>query len=189
MAGPSMGTEGREDVPQYLLVLDRDLLSADDQTDPEPVRYLADRQEQAPCQVVVLSLVTSRQAQVPPSIQLYRSRSIAIRTGYGDYGEGSLPRHEANAAEERMSKAVRRLERIGCHATGIITGQRQLVYAVRGELHRRDYDEVLVVTGKPRPWLVRALGLDPVQRLRLRLGHRLVVFRTGSAAPQPASVS
>ena len=186
MAGPSMGTEGREDVRQYLLVLDRDLLSADDQSDPEPVRYLAVRQEQEPCKVVVLSLVASRQAQVPPFLQLYKSGNLVIKT---TYGEASLPRHDVNAAEQRMSRAVRRLERIGCHATGITTRQRQLVYAVRGELHGRDYDEVLLVTGKPRPWLVRALGLDPVRRLRLRLGHRLVVFRPGSAAPQPVSVS
>jgi hypothetical protein len=178
-----MGAEGREDVRQYLLVLDRDLLSADDQSDPEPIRYLAARQEEQPCKVVVLTLVTTRQAQVPPSMQLYRSRSI------GRYQRAALPRHDARAAEHRMNAAVQQLERTGCHAVGVITGQRQLVQAVRAEVHGRDYDEVIVVTGKPRPWPVRALGLDPVQRLRLRLRHRLVVFRTGSAAPQPASVS
>ena len=87
-----------------------------------------------------------------------------------------------------MSSAVQQLKRVGCHATGVITGQRQLVNAVRAETHSRNYDEVIVVTGRRSPWLVRALGLDPVQRLRLRLGHRLVALPLGAAAPQATPV-
>jgi hypothetical protein len=172
-----------EDVRQYLFVLDRDLCSADDQSDPEPVKYLAARQEEEPGKVVVLTLVPTRQAQVPASMQLYKSRSI------GRYQRTALPRHDVRAAEHRMHAAVQQLERIGCHATGVITGQRQLVNAVRAQVHGRDYEEVIVVTGKPSSWLVRALRLDPVQRLRVRLGHRLVVFPLGTGAPQPSRVS
>jgi hypothetical protein len=47
---------------RYLLVLDRDLISPDEQADPEPVRYLAARQEEEPCEVVILTMVTTRQA-------------------------------------------------------------------------------------------------------------------------------
>jgi hypothetical protein len=106
-----------------------------------------------------------------------------------DPGRAALPDHDVKAAEHRMSSAVRQLKRVGCHATGVITGQRRLVDAVRAETHGRDYDEVIVVTGRRSPWLVRALGLDPVRRLRLRLGHRLVAFPLGAAAPQAAPVS
>lgn len=45
------------------------------------------------------------------------------------------------------------------------------------------------MTGQRGPWLARVLGMDPVHRLRVRLGHRLVVFPLGTAAPQPAPVS
>jgi hypothetical protein len=169
---------------RYLLVLDRDLISADEQSTPEPIRYLAGRQEQEPCEVVVLTLVTTRQAQVPPFMRLSTARQIGR-----DPGRASLPDHDVRAAEHRMNTAVHQLERTGCHATGVITGQRQLVNAVRAEMHGRDYDEVIVVTGRRGPWLARALGLDPVRRLRMRLGHRLVVFPLGPAAPQPAPVS
>ena len=49
---------------RYLLVLDRDLVTADEPR-PEPVDYLAARQEEEPCQVTVLALVRSSKAQVP----------------------------------------------------------------------------------------------------------------------------
>lgn len=170
---------------RYLLVLDRDLISADEQSDPEPVRYLAARQEEEErCEVVILAMVTTRQAQVPPSIRLYTARRIGR-----DPGRAALPDHDVKAAEHRMSSAVRQLKLAGCHATGVITGQRRLVNAVRAETHGRDYDEVIVVTGRRNPWLVRALGLDPVQRLGLRLGHRLVTFPLTATPPQATPVS
>ena len=122
-----------------LLVLDRDLATADEPK-PGPVSYLAARQEEEPCEVVVLGLVRSRQ--------------------------------------------------VGCHAIGVITRQRQLGLAVRGEIHGRHYDEVILVTGRSSgTWLTRLLRLDPVHRLRLRLGHRLTVFPLGAPVPQAVPVS
>jgi hypothetical protein len=166
-------------MPRYLLVLDRDLNNAGERSSPEPVNYLACRQDQQPCDVVVLTLVTTRQAQVPPFMRLYASRRVGR-----DPGRASLPQHDVRAAEQRMHSAVRQLDKIGCHATGVITRQRQLVNAVRAEMHGRHYDEVILVTGQRGPRLARVLGLDPVQRLRMRLRDRLVVFPLGTAAPQ-----
>jgi hypothetical protein len=168
---------------RYLLVLDRDLVTADESR-PAPVSYLAARQEQEPCGVVVLALVRSRQAQVPAFMRLRLSASV------GRYGRANLPGHDVKAAEHRMSSAVFQLERAGCHATGVITRQRQLGLAVRGEIHGRHYDEVILVTGQSSgTWLTRFLRLDPVHRLRLRLGHRLTIFPLGAPAPQAAPVS
>jgi hypothetical protein len=171
-------------MPRYLLVLDRDLNNAGEQSSPEPIDYLATRQDQEPCEVVVLTMVTTRQAQVPPSMRLYNSRRIGR-----DPGRVSLPGHDVRAAEHRMHFAVHQLDRIGCHATGVITGQRQLVNAVRAEMHGRHYDQVILVTGQRGPWLARLLGLDPVQRLRMRLRDRLVVFPLGTTAPQVTHMS
>jgi hypothetical protein len=50
-------------------VLDSDLLAAGEQPDLEPISYLLARQQQEPCEVVVLSLVSTRQARTP-SMQL-----------------------------------------------------------------------------------------------------------------------
>jgi hypothetical protein len=167
---------------RYLLVLDRDLVT-EDEPRPAAVSYLAARQQQEPCQVVVLTLVRSRKAQVPAFMRLRMSNSI------GRYGRAKLPAHDVKAAEQRMSSAVLQLERAGCHAMGVITRQRQLGLAVRGEIHGRHYDEVLLVTGQSSgTWLSRLVHLDPVHRVRLRLGHRLVVFPLG-AAPQAVPVS
>jgi hypothetical protein len=44
------------DVRRFLLVLDMDLLALDEELDLEPINYLIARQEQEPCEVVVLSL-------------------------------------------------------------------------------------------------------------------------------------
>ena len=49
---------------RYLLVLDMDLLALDEELDLEPVNYLLAQQEQRPCDVVVLSLVATRQAKL-----------------------------------------------------------------------------------------------------------------------------
>lgn len=46
---------------RYLLVLDRDLVTADE-PGPEPVSYLAARREEEPCQATVLALERSAQA-------------------------------------------------------------------------------------------------------------------------------
>src|ERR1700733_7479961 len=50
---------------RYLLVLDMDLLAVDEQLGLEPINYLVARQAQEPCEVVVLSLVSTRQARMP----------------------------------------------------------------------------------------------------------------------------
>ena len=42
---------------RYLLVLDMDLLALDEEHDLEPINYLVAKQEQEPCEVVVLSLI------------------------------------------------------------------------------------------------------------------------------------
>jgi len=83
-----------------------------------------------------------------------------------------------------------RSRQVGCHAIGISTRQRQLGLAVRGEIHGRHYDEVILVTGRSSgTWLTRLLRLDPVHRLRLRLGHRLTVFPLGAPVQQAVPVS
>jgi hypothetical protein len=168
---------------RYLLVLDRDLVTADEPSSPQPVSYLAARQEQEPCEVVVLTLVSTRQAQIPPFMALYTADKI------GRYPAKSLPGHDVAAAEHRMDSAVLQLEQVGCHAVGVITGQRQLDAAVRAEIRGRDYDEVIVVAGRSSSWLARLLRLDPVHRLRVRLGHRLTVFAPGATARRAVPVS
>ena len=45
---------------RYLLVLDMDLRALDEEHDLEPINYLVAKQEQEPCEVVVLSLVTNQ---------------------------------------------------------------------------------------------------------------------------------
>ena len=133
--------------------------------------------------LVVMALVRSRQVQLPAFMRLRMSASI------GRFGRANRPGHDVRAAEHRMYSAVFQLEQGGCHALGVITRQRQLGLAVRGEIHGRHYDEVIPVTGRSSSWLARFLRLDTVHRLRLRLGHRLTVFPLAPAAPQTAPVS
>ena len=49
---------------RYLLVLDMDLLAMDSEHDLEPINYLVARQEQEPCEAVVLSLTDTSQAKL-----------------------------------------------------------------------------------------------------------------------------
>ena len=51
---------------RYLLVLDMDLLALDEELGQEPISYLVAQQEQQPCDVVVLSVVATRQAKLSP---------------------------------------------------------------------------------------------------------------------------
>lgn len=122
---------------RYLLVLDRDLVTADEQSSPEPF--------------------------------------AALNTAgkIGGYPAKSLPGHHVAAAEHRMNPVVQ-LEQVGCHAMGVITGQRRLNAAIRAEIRGHDYQEVMLATGRSSSWLARLLRLDPVHRLRMRLGHRLL---------------
>jgi hypothetical protein len=165
---------------RYLLVLDMDLLAVDEELDLQPINYLVARQEQEPSEVVVLSLVDTRQARLP-------ALELLLGARVGKFPVAPRPDHDvAAAAEHRMNMAVRNLRVIGCQASGIISDEDDLVKAVRSEIRGHDYAAVVLATGRPRgSWLARALHMDPVHQLRRRLGERLVVFPFGPGAPHP----
>lgn len=165
---------------RYLLVLDMDLLAADEKFDLEPVNYLVALEEQGPCQAVVLSLANTAQTKLPATELLLGAQSgkfpVAPRPGY----------NLGAAAGHRMNLTVRHLTAIGCQASGFIGDEENLVKAVTSEVRSRDYAAVLLVSGHPRGSpLSRWLRLDPVSQLRRRLGQRLVVFPLGPDAPHP----
>ena len=166
---------------RYLLVLDMDLLAVDEELDLEPINYLVAQQEQQPCEVVVLSLVDTRQARLP-------ALELLLGARVGKFPVAPRPDHDiAAAAEHRMNVAVRNLTIIGCQASGIISDEDNLVKAVRSETRGHDYVAVVLATGRRRgSRLARALHLDPVHQLRWRLGERLVVFPFGPGAPHPS---
>ena len=159
-------------VRRYLLVLDMDLLAMDEEHDLEPINYLVAMQEQEPCEVVVLSLVTNQ-----PKMQ-----AIELLAGapVGKLPVAPRPDHDISAdAEHRMNRAVRHLRTIGYQASGFISDE-ELVKAVRAETRRHDYDEVILATGRQGgTWLPRSLHLDPIHQLRRRWGRRLTVFTSG----------
>jgi hypothetical protein len=157
-------------VRRYLLVLDMDLLAVDEELDLEPISYLVAKQEQAPGEVVVLSLVSTGQAKLPAMELILGARA-------GKFPVTPRPDHDISAAaEHRMNLAVRHLKMIGCQANGLISDE-DLVKAVRSETRRHDYDEVILATGRQEgSWLARVMGRDPVRRLQRQLGRRLVVF-------------
>jgi len=165
---------------RYLLVLDMDLLAVDEEFDLEPINYLVTRQEREPCEVLVMSLVWTRQARLPAMELLLGARA-------GKFPMASRPDHDSSAAaEHRMNLAIRYLNTLGCQASGLISDENDLVKAVRSETRRHDYDEVILATGRQRgSWLARELRLDPVHQLRWRLGQRLIVFPLGPRAPHP----
>ncbi len=161
-------------VRRYLLVLDMDLLAVDEELDLEPINYLIARQEQEPCEVVVLSLVRSRQTRLPALELLLGARS-------GKFPIAPRPDHDIGAAaEHRMNLAIRHLKTIGCQASGLLSDEDDLAKAVRSETSRHDYDEVILATGRQGgSSLARGLRLDPIHQLRRRLGQRLIVFPRG----------
>src|SRR5580704_11480787 len=153
---------------RYLLVLDMDLLAMDEEHDLEPINYLVARQEQESFEVTVLALVDTAQTKLP-AIELLLGARV------GKFPVAPRPDHDLNAAaEHRMNLAIRHLKTIGCQASGLLSEEDDLVKAVRSELRRHDYDEVILATadqgGSP---LARGLHRDPVHRLRRRLGARL----------------
>ena len=111
---------------RYLLVLDKDLITADDQSSPEPIRYLAARQEEEPCEVVVLSLVRISQPRLP-----LVTRSGPKSTSIDPLTRANLGKHDASAAKDRMNSAVHLLEQVGCHAMGVVSRQQQVPPARR----------------------------------------------------------
>jgi hypothetical protein len=169
------------DVQRYLLVLDMDLLAVDEQLDLEPINYLVARQEQEPCEVVVLSLVSTRQARLP-------ALELLLGAGIGKFPVAPRPDHDISAAaEHRMNLAVQHLTTIGCRASGLISDE-DLVKAVCSETRGHEYDQVILATGREGGRrLARALRLDPIHQLRRRWGQRLIIFPLGPGTPHPTS--
>jgi chemotaxis response regulator CheB len=163
---------------RYLLVLDMDLLAVDAELDLEPINHLVARQEQEPCEVVVMSLVRSRQAKLP-------AMELLLGAQVGKFPVAPKPDHDITAAaEHRMNLAIRHLKTIGCQASGLLSDEDDLVKAVRAETRRHDYDEVILATAEQDgSSLARGLHRDPVHRLRRRFGARLIEFTPGQDAP------
>jgi hypothetical protein len=157
---------------RYLLVLDMDLLAADDQLGLEPINYLVAQQEQEPCEVVVLSLVSTRQTRMP-------AMELLLGANRGVFPRAPRPDHDVSAAaEQRLNLAVQHVQTTGCQANGLISDN-DLVEAVQAETRAHHYDKVILVTGREDGgWSARA-HLDPVHQLRRRLGQRLVIFPPG----------
>jgi hypothetical protein len=166
-------------MPRYLLVLDMDLLAADERFDLEPINYLVARQEQQPCEVTVLSLVDTRQTRLPAG-------ELLLGAQVGKFPVAPKADHDISAAaRHRLDLAVQHLRTIGCQASGIVSDE-DLVPAVRSETRVHHYDAVLLTTGRQNgTWLARLLGRDPVQQLRRRWGQQLVVFAPRTDAAQP----
>src|SRR5260370_19081474 len=121
---------------RYLLVLDMDLLAVDSELDLEPINHLVARQEQEPCEVVVMSLVRSRQARLPAMELLLGARS-------GKFPVAPQPDHDISAAaEHRMDLAMRHLRTIGCEPSGLLSDEDDLVKTGRSEPRRHGDDEV-----------------------------------------------
>jgi hypothetical protein len=156
-----------------LLVLDMDLLAMDDEHDLEPITYLVERQEQEPCEVVVLALTQASQLKLP-------ALELLLGARVGKFPVAPKPDHDLSAAaEHRMELAVRHLKTIGYQASGLISDD-ELVKAVRLETAHQDYDEVILATGRQeRSGVARLMGWDPVHRLRRNWGERLIVFPEG----------
>jgi hypothetical protein len=148
------------DMQRYLLVLDKDLLTADEELGLEPINYLVARQEQEPCEIVVLSLAGTGQPAVDPLLSYLHGNCL---------GALALDQ-DARAAEHRKNLAVRHLRTIGCKASGFISAE-DLVRAVRSETGDHNYDQVILATGRQAgTWLARLLRRDPIHRLRRRWG-------------------
>jgi hypothetical protein len=162
---------------RYLLVLDTDLQALNEELDQEPINYLVAQQEQQPCDVVVLSLVATRQAKLSPLELVLGAATAHGQSAPAKFPGAPQPGHDIGAAaEHRMTLAVRHLKAIGCQASGLISEQ-ELVRAVRAETRAHDYNAVIVATGRHGGTRVaRGLHLDPVHQLRRRLGQRLVIF-------------
>ncbi|MGH3158244.1 MAG: hypothetical protein ACRDNF_16940 [Streptosporangiaceae bacterium] len=168
------------DMRRYLLVLDMDLLAMDEEHDLEPINYLVAKQEQEPCEVVVLSLADTGQTKLPAS-------ELLLGAQVGKFPVAPKADHDISAAAEHRTRlAVRHLRTIGCQASGLISDQ-DLVKAVRSETARHDYDEVILAIGRQDiSRLGRLMGRGPVQQLRRKWGQRLIVFPEGHRQESPS---
>ena len=146
---------------RYLLVLDADLLALDEKLGLEPVNYLVERQEQEPCEVVVLSLVDTGQAKLSSSLELVLGGASSGIFAPAKFPAAPRSGHDVSAAaEHRMKLTVRHLTTIGCQASGLISDE-GLVQAVDAETRRHDYDEIILMTGSQEgSWLARTLQQD-----------------------------
>ena len=162
---------------RYLLVLDSDLLAGGEQPDLESVSYLLAQQQHEPCEVVVLSLVSTRQARTPPMPLPGTKRAVFPRA--------PRPGYDVSAAGHGMDLAVRHLQATGCRASGL-TSEEDLAKAVLSETRAHQYHKVILATGRaggrrsaraPRP--------GPVHQLRRRLGQRLMIFPPGPGTSRP----
>ena len=170
---------------RYLLVLDTDLLALDEELNQEPVNYLVTQQERQSCEVVVLSMVATRQAKLSPLELMLGAATGHAQQAPAKYPTAPQPGHDISAAaEHRMNLTVRDLKTIGCQASGFISDQ-DLVKAVAAETRAHNYDEVILATGRHEgSRLARSLRRDPVHQLRRRWGQRLTVF-TSAPATKP----
>lgn len=112
-------------------MLDRDLLAAGEQPDLEPISYLLARQQQEPCDVLVLSLVSTRQARMPSMQLLGTKRGVFPRPDYD----------VSAAAEHGMDLAVQHLQTTSCRTSGLISDE-DLVKAVHSETRAHQYDKL-----------------------------------------------
>jgi hypothetical protein len=165
---------------RYLIVLDMDFLAADEELELEPINYLVAEQEQGPCEAVVLSLTDTSGSKLPATEMLLGARM-------GVFPKAPRPKYDVGAAaEHRMNLTVRHLTAIGCEASGFISDTDDLVKTVPPEVRRHDYHAVLLVSSRQHgSRLARRLRLDPVSRIRRRLGGRLVLFPLGGDPPHP----
>jgi hypothetical protein len=123
------------------------------------------RQEQEPCEVVVLSLAGSRPARLPALELLLGARA-------GKFPVAPKPGHDLSAAaEHRMSLAVRHLTTIGCQASGPwhLSATQTALSFTRGYL---GFSVVNLVTGAT----VRAGDA------RVAVGFPIMAGRTSTAA-------
>jgi hypothetical protein len=168
------------DMRRYLLVLDMDLLAMDEERDLEPINYLTAKQDQEPCEVVVLSLADTGQTKLPAT-------ELILGAQAGKFPVAPRPDHDISAAaEHRMNLAVRHLQTIGCEASGLISDL-DLVKAVRMETASHDYDEVILATGRQgSSRLAHLIGRDLLQQLRRDWGRQLIEFPEGHRQESPS---
>lgn len=147
------------DMQRYLLVLDTDLVAANE-LDLQPVGTLLAPDDQEPCEVVVLSLVDTSKTKLPTA-------ELLLGAQVGKFPVAPRPDHDISAAaEHRMNLAVSHLNTLGCKTSGLISDE-DLAGAVRSETRSHDYDRVILATGRHEAsWLARTRGRDPVHKLR-----------------------
>src|SRR5260370_6499434 len=153
-----------------------DLLAVDEKLGLEPINYVLARGEKERCEVVVLSLASTRQARLPAWELLLGTSSNVTK-----FPVAPRPDHDIGAAaEHRMNLAVRHLRMIGCQASGIISDE-ELVKAVRSETRARDYDQVILATGgRPRTSMGPGPRRGPAHPLQQRRRQPPVVVPPGS---------